>query len=133
MKPNFMDRTAKIIEEVRNRSRINVVDTEVIEAMLKDALIEYHNEVFTYARNIGYGDGLNEAVATEEVTYDRGFEDGRAEAESDNEAYTKEAVESAYEEGYSLGYSEGNSEGYDKGYDDGYDDGKMQTFNMSTS
>ena len=98
MKPNFMDRTTKIIEEIRNRSRINVVDTEVIEAMLKDALIEYHNEVFTYGHNIGYDDG-----------YDDGYADGKSSLEGD--------VDNAYDEGYALGYSEGHSDGYVDGYD----------------
>ena len=51
---------AKIIEEIRNRSRINVVDTEVIEAMLKDALNEYYDA--------GHSDG-----------YDDGYENGYAD------------------------------------------------------
>ena len=66
MKPNFMDKIANIITEIRNRSRINVVDTEVIEAMLKDALIEYHNEAYTYGHTIGYDKG-----------YDDGYDDGK--------------------------------------------------------
>ena len=66
MKPDFMDSTAKIIEEIRNRSRINVVDTEVIEAMLKDALNEYYNEAYTYGHTIGYDKG-----------YDDGYDDGK--------------------------------------------------------
>ena len=100
MKPNFMDKIANIITEIRNRSRINDVDTEVIEAMLKDALIEYHNEVFTYGHNIGYDNG-----------YDAGHEAGKSILVGD--------VESAYDEGYSLGYDDGYEEGYALGYDDG--------------
>ena len=92
MKPEFMDSIAKIIEEIRNRSRINDVDTEVIEAMLKDVLIEYHNEVFTYGHNIGYDDG---------------YAAGKSSLEGD--------VDNAYDEGYSLGYSEGYSDGCDFG------------------
>ena len=69
MAPNFMDRTAKIIEEVRNRSRINVVDTEVIEAMLKDEIIKYHNEVFTAGYDAGYDAGYN--FAKDEVEHER--------------------------------------------------------------
>ena len=111
MKPDFMDITAKLIAEVSTKT---CIDTEVIEGLLKDELIKYHNEVFTYGHNIGYDDGyklgysdgyyggyesgLEEAVDTEDDAYSRGFEDGRVEAESDNEAYTNEAVESAYDE-----------------------------------
>ena len=130
MKPDFMDITAKLIAEVSTKT---CIDTEVIEELLKDELIEYHNEVLTYGHNLekaverayneGYADGLNEAVDTEEAAYSRGFEDGRAEAESDNEAYTKEAVESAYNEGYALGYYEGRSDGHSEGYSDGYSAG----------
>ena len=54
---DFMD---KMIEEIHNRSRINVVDTEVIEAMLKDALNEYYDA--------GHSDG-----------YDDGYENGYAD------------------------------------------------------
>ena len=51
---------AKIIEEVRARARINNVDTEVIEAMLTDALNEYYDA--------GHSDG-----------YDDGYENGYAD------------------------------------------------------
>ena len=58
-------KTAKIIEEMRNRSRINVVDTEVIEAILKDALNEYYDA--------GHSDG-----------YDDGYENGYADCHAKN-------------------------------------------------
>ena len=57
MKPDFMDRTAKVIAEVRARTCIDKIDTEVLEEILKDELTEYHNEVFTYGHTIGYDDG----------------------------------------------------------------------------
>ena len=39
--PNFMARTAKIMEEVRNRTCIDDVDAEVIQEILQDSLNEY--------------------------------------------------------------------------------------------
>ena len=85
MKPDFMNKTAKIIAEVMVRTCIDKLDTKVIEEILKDELNEYYNEVFKYSRNIGYDEGynddLNEAVAIEEAAYSRGFDDGRAEQE----------------------------------------------------
>ena len=97
MKPEFMDRIAKIIAEVRTRTYMDKIDTEVLEELLKDELIEYHNEVFTYGHNTGYDDG-----------YSDGYSKG-------------------YDEGYSLGcdedYSEGHYDGYLLGCDDGYDKG----------
>ena len=120
MKTDFIDRIEKIIADVRTRTGI---DTEVLEVILQDEILqvelnEYYYEIF----NEGYEYGLDEAAAAEDDAYSRGFEDGRAEAESDNEAYTSGAVEDAYEEGYSAGYSEGHSKGYDEGYDEGYAD-----------
>ena len=63
--PKFMGRAANIIEELRNRSRINDVDAEVIEAMLKDALNEYYDA--------GHSDG-----------YDDGYENGYADCHAKN-------------------------------------------------
>ena len=82
MKPNFMNRAAKIMAEVRNKTCIDDVDTEVIAGILQDELIEYHNEVFTYGHNIGYDDG---------------HADGHAEGHYEGHA-----------EGYALGYSDGS-------------------------
>ena len=83
---DFMDRTAKIIEEMRNRSRINVVDTEVIEAMLKDAFNEYCDALNGYyeeeyyiaissARSKAYDDGHSDGYAD---GYDVGYADCHA-------------------------------------------------------
>ena len=79
MKPDFMDRIAKIIEEVHNRTYLDKIDTEVLEYILQDALIEYHNEAYTYARNIGYDDGFNDGY---DVGYDNGSYDGHSESHS---------------------------------------------------
>ena len=87
MKPDFMERTAKIIEEVRARTCIDKIDTEVLEEILQDALIKYHNEVFTYAYDTGYDDGYT-------VGHKAGLDD---------------AVDNAYDEGYALGYSDGTN------------------------
>ena len=75
MKPDFMYRIAKIIEEVHNRTYIDKIDTEVLEYILQDALIEYHNEAYTYARNSGYDDGFNDGY---DVGYDNGYADGHS-------------------------------------------------------
>ena len=73
MKPDFMDRIEKIIAEVRTRTCIYKVDTEVIEDILQAKLVEYYNEAYTYGHIIGYDVGYDEG-------YDYGLEDGRAEA-----------------------------------------------------
>ena len=65
MKPNFMDRTAKIMAEIRTITFIDKIDAEVIAGILQDELIEYHNEVFTYGYDKGYDKG-----------YDDGYDDG---------------------------------------------------------
>ena len=87
------ERTAKIIEEVYNSTYIDKIDTEVLEKILKDELIEYHNEVFTYGHNIGYDDG-----------YTAGHKAG-----------LDEAVDNVYDNVYDEGYDEGYSEGYYNG------------------
>ena len=74
MKPDFMVRIAKIIEEVHNSTYIDKIDTEVLENILQKELIEYHNEAYTYAHNIGYDDGFNDG-------YDVGYDNGRSEVE----------------------------------------------------
>ena len=80
----FMRKTAKIIAEIRAITCIDDVDAEVLEELLQDELIKYHNEVFTYGHSIGYDDGYSDGL--------------------------NEAVESAYDKGYALGYYEGHSE-----------------------
>ena len=62
MKSDFMEKIEKIIAEVRT---ITCMDTEVLEELLKDELIKYHNEVFTYGHSVGYDDGY-------ELGYDEG-------------------------------------------------------------
>ena len=74
MKPDFMVTLAKIIAEVRTRTCIDKIDTEVLEDILQKELIEYHNEAYTYAHNIGYDDGFNDG-------YDVGYDNGRSEVE----------------------------------------------------
>ena len=73
MKPDFMGITAKLIAEVSTKT---CIDTDVIEELLKDELIEYHNEIFTYGHNIGYDDGYK-------LGYDKGNSDGHSEGYSD--------------------------------------------------
>ena len=79
MKPDFKATIANIIEEVHNRTYIDKIDTEVLEYILQDALIEYHNEAYTYAHNIGYDDGFNDGY---DVGYDNGSYDGHSESHS---------------------------------------------------
>ena len=75
MKPDFMVRIAKIIEEVHNSTYIDKIDTEVLEDILQKELIEYHNEAYTYAHNIGYDEGFNDG-------YDVGYDNGRSDGHS---------------------------------------------------
>ena len=79
MKPEFMDRIAKIIAEVRTRTYMDKIDTEVLEELLKDELIEYHNEVFTYGHNTGYDDGYSDGYYE---GHSNGYEDGYSESHS---------------------------------------------------
>ena len=88
MQSDFMVKIANIIAEIRVKTCIDDVDAEVLEDILKDELIKYHNEVFTYGHGIGYDDGY---IA------------GESSLEGD--------LDKAYDEGYALGYSEGYSEG----------------------
>ena len=82
MKPDFMDRTAKIIAEIRNRTCIDD-DVEVLEAILQDALREYYDELQKYydagydtAYDEGHSDGYGDG-------YGEGYDEGRSEAEHD--------------------------------------------------
>ena len=95
MKSDFMERTAKIIAEIRARTCIDEINIEVLEKILQDELYGYYDEL-----DECYDDG-----------YEDGYTAGHSAAESDNEAYTQEAIVRAYEEGYSLGYSDCRSEG----------------------
>mgnify|MGYP003589283192 CR=1 FL=1 len=82
---DFKDSAAKIIEEIRNRTCIDKIDTDVLEDILQDELIKYHNEVFTYGHSIGYDDGHSDG-------YYEGYDAGQSD-------------------GYALGYDDGCSEG----------------------
>ena len=48
MKPDFMDSAAKIIAEVRARTCIDKIDTEVLEEILQDELKAYYAELDGY-------------------------------------------------------------------------------------
>lgn len=76
--PNFMDKTEKIMAEIRTRTFIEDVDAEVI----KDALNEYYRMLNEYyveeyynalntARNRAYDDGYD-------VGYDVGYDEGNS-------------------------------------------------------
>ena len=54
MKPEFMDRIAKIIAEVRTRTCIDKIDTEVIETILQASLNEYCTMVDEQVRQGNY-------------------------------------------------------------------------------
>ena len=130
MKSNFMDITAKIIAEIRTRTCIDAVDAEVLEELLKDELIKYHNEVFTYGHNIGYDDGYaadNKAVLDEAVdnAYDAGYALGYYEGYESGleEAVATENDKIALSRVCNSAYYDGHSDGYSLGYDDGYSDG----------
>ena len=72
MKPYFMDITAKIITEIRTRTCIDKIDTEVLEEILQDSLNEYCTLLNEYyaeeyyiaissARSKAYDDGYSES------------------------------------------------------------------------
>ena len=90
MKHDFMDRAAKIIEEVLARTCIDKIDAEAIERILQDALNEYYSMVDEYydeecyiaissARSKAYDDGHSDGYAD---GYDIGYDDGRSESYS---------------------------------------------------
>ena len=73
MTPDFMDRTAKIIAEIRTRTCIDDVDAEVIKAILQDSLNEYctllkgyydeeYSNAISSARSKAYDDGHSDGV-----------------------------------------------------------------------
>ena len=78
--PDFMGRTAKIIAEVRTRTCIDKIDTEVLEDILQDSLNEYfvmldgyyeeeYYNAISSARSKAYDDGYADG-------YDIGYDDG---------------------------------------------------------
>ena len=84
MKPDFIDRTAKIIAEVRTRICIDKIDARFIEAILQDALEEGYDEGYDVGYSEGYDDG-----------YEGGYDEGSAAGKSSLEV----DVDSAYDEG----------------------------------
>ena len=103
MNTNFMDKTAKIIAEIRSRTCIDD-DVEVIKEILQDELKEYY-------------DALHECYAD-------GYDDGYAACKSILEG----DVDNAYDEGYELGYYEGLSDGRSEGYQLGHYDGHSEGY-----
>ena len=65
MIPDFINRTAKIIEEVLVRTSIDDVDTEVLEVLkeiLQDALNEYYDEGYYKGYSEGYSEGNSDVI-----------------------------------------------------------------------
>ena len=124
MKPYFMDITAKIIAEVRNRTCIDTIDTEVLEEILQYELNEYYYELDEYYIN----DFYNEVSRAHRTGYDEGNSEGYSEGHSEGhyEGYiagkssSEGDVANAYDDGYSLGYDDGYSLGYDDGHSKGH-------------
>ena len=112
MKPYFMDITAKIIAEVRNRTCIDTIDTEVLEEILQYELNEYYYELDEYYIN----DFYNEVSRAHRTGYDEGHYEGYIAGKSSSEG----DVANAYDDGYSLGYDDGYSLGYDDGHSKGH-------------
>ena len=86
MKHDVMDRTAKIIEEVLNRTYIDKIDTEIIVDILQGELKEYYAELEEYfneeyhnaiarARNSAYDSGFDDG-------YDVGYDNGQSDSHS---------------------------------------------------
>ena len=86
METKFMDRAAKIIEEVLARTCIAKSDTEVLEEILQDELKAYYAELEEYYIE-EYHNAMNRA---RNKAYDSGFDDG-------------------YDVGYDNGYSDSHS------------------------
>ena len=68
MKPNFMDITTKIITEVRTRTCIDkldteVIETEVLEEILQDALNEYYDDGYANGYSEGHSEGYSEGYS----------------------------------------------------------------------
>ena len=73
--PNFMGKTAKIIEEVRNSICIDDVDTEVLKDILQDALNEYCRMLNGYYEEEYY----NELDSARSRAYDEGYDAGHSD------------------------------------------------------
>ena len=79
MKPDFIDRAAKIIEEVRTRTCVDKIDTEALFEILQEELIKYRNELLTYGHSIGYNEGYDDGYA---AGYKRGVNDTIGEVQN---------------------------------------------------
>ena len=80
--PDFMGSTAKIIAEIRNRTCIDKIDTEVLEEILQDALNEYYSMVDEYYSMVDeyYAEEYYNAISSaRSKAYDDGHSDGYAE------------------------------------------------------
>ena len=71
--PDFMGSIEKIIEEVRNRTCLDAVDTEVFVSFLQASLEEKYNIAISSAYDAGHSDG-----------YDDGYENGYADCNAKN-------------------------------------------------
>ena len=82
MTPNFMGIAAKIIAQVRTRTCVDKIDTEVIKEILQDELDEYCRMLYGY-----YEEEYDTAISS---AYDEGYALG-------------------YDDGYANGHSDGHS------------------------
>ena len=57
--PNFMVQTAKILAELRTRTCIDAIDTEVLEDILQAALHECYDDGVDDGYDVGYGIGYD--------------------------------------------------------------------------
>ena len=78
MTPNFMDKTAKIIAEVRGRTCIDDLDAKILEEILQDALNKYCRELDGYY-DAGHAAGFDEGYT---LGYDDGHSVGHSEGHS---------------------------------------------------
>ena len=75
MKPNFSNKTAKIIAEIRTKTCIDEIDAEVIKDILQDTLNEYYRMLDeSYAE-----EHYNAIITTRNRAYDDGHSDGYAD------------------------------------------------------
>ena len=78
MKHDFMEKTARIIAEIRTRTCIDDVDAEVIKDALNDhyrMLDGYYANALNTARNTAYDEGFDDGY---DVGYDNGYDEGHS-------------------------------------------------------
>ena len=80
--PNFMDRTAKIMEEIRTRACIDDVDAEVIEKILQDELNEYCRMLDSYYWEEYHNKYCDEVHSIRNGAYEAGYDEGYSESHS---------------------------------------------------